>query len=182
MRFQSIQPSIFSKFIHQSHHFQFYPSYSIFNSLRYYIHQSTVNQKKMDQSTTTTSEPLPHVLSDLPTDYPDLPDQQPPKQLDPSKPVPKREVLQCDAIEYLKGINQFPDGSSVVTSLPDVCEVNMNFETWKAWFIDAAMLILEKTPPDQVAIFYQTDIKVKGVWIDKGFFVQLVIFISISFF
>lgn len=65
------------------------------------------------------------------------------------------------------------DGCSVFTSLPDVSELSpMRLEDWRRWFLDAAALVLDRTPDDGVAIFYQTDIKVEKRWIDKGFLVQ----------
>lgn len=67
-----------------------------------------------------------------------------------------------------------PSGS-VVTSIPDVCEVSMGVDQWKDWFSHAAYIIMRQVHPQQVAIFYQTDIKVDGRWIDKGFLVQKVI-------
>lgn len=66
-----------------------------------------------------------------------------------------------------------PSPVSYVTSLPDVCEVPLAFAAWRAWFIDAAAAVLAATPPEGVAIFYQTDIKHGGVWVDKSYLVQL---------
>lgn len=44
----------------------------------------------------------------------------------------------------------------------------MDLATWRRWFIDAAALVLDKTPDDGVAVFYQTDVKVDRRWIDKA--------------
>lgn len=60
----------------------------------------------------------------------------------------------------------------MVTSLPDVSEVPLPLDAWKGWFVEAAALIVSKVPPDGVAIFFQTDIKRDGVWVDKGYLVQ----------
>lgn len=44
----------------------------------------------------------------------------------------------------------------------------MALADWKRWMVDTARRVLEKTPDDGVAIFYQTDIKVDRRWIDKA--------------
>jgi hypothetical protein len=57
----------------------------------------------------------------------------------------------------------------MVTSLPDVSELSShNVKSWKDWFIRAARLVLSCTPDDGVAVFYQTDIKHEGTWVDKA--------------
>lgn len=61
---------------------------------------------------------------------------------------------------------------SVITSLPDVTEVSLELEGWRAWFIDAARAVLRWVRPEGVAIFYQSDIKHHGEWIDKGYLIQ----------
>jgi len=48
----------------------------------------------------------------------------------------------------------------------------MDLDTWRVWFVDAARRVLDKTPDDGLAIFYQTDIKVARRWIDKAYLVQ----------
>jgi hypothetical protein len=64
-------------------------------------------------------------------------------------------------------------GCSVVTSLPDASSFpTMSLETWKAWFVDSAEAVLKATPDDGVALFYQTDIKHGGEWVDKAFLCQ----------
>ena len=86
--------------------------------------------------------------------------------------VPGRSVHQGDALAWLAARGQLP-GCSLVTSLPDLCELPLGFAAWRAWFIDAAEAVLRACPPEGVAIFYQTDIKHEGVWVDKGHLVQL---------
>lgn len=49
---------------------------------------------------------------------------------------------------------------SVITSLPDVCEVPLSLEEWKVWFVQCVTLILERLAEKECAIFYQTDIKI----------------------
>ena len=43
---------------------------------------------------------------------------------------------------------------------------------WKAWFGEAARLILSCTWDEGVTIFFQTDIKHAGTWVDKGYLCQ----------
>src|SRR5581483_9340631 len=65
------------------------------------------------------------------------------------------------------------DGCSVITSLPDVSELaGLTLPQWEQWFIDAAALVLSRCPDDGVAIFFQSDIKRDGLWVDKGRLVQ----------
>jgi len=76
-----------------------------------------------------------------------------------------------NALEWLAA-QQVLTGCSVITSLPDVSELpNPSLESWRAWFSHAASEIFRVLPDDGIAIFYQTDIKVQGVWIDKGYLV-----------
>jgi hypothetical protein len=63
--------------------------------------------------------------------------------------------------------------TSVVTSLPDVSELpDRDLEQWRRWFVDAAAAVIRWTPDDGVAIFYQSDIRVGGTWVDKGYLVM----------
>jgi hypothetical protein len=81
---------------------------------------------------------------------------------------PRREVHQTDAIAWL-GAQERLAGASVVTSLPDVSELPaLGFDGWQRWFEDAAMLVMSRVPEDGVAIFFQSDIKHGGAWIDKS--------------
>lgn len=60
-----------------------------------------------------------------------------------------------DAIEWLKD-QQVIDGS-VITSIPDFSEINMDPSDYKRWFVDIATSVLGKLRIDvpTVAIFYQ---------------------------
>lgn len=61
-----------------------------------------------------------------------------------------------------------------MTSLPDHSELpDLGFERWRAWFVDTIELACRAVADDAVAIFYQTDVKRDGTWVDKGFLVQL---------
>jgi hypothetical protein len=39
---------------------------------------------------------------------------------------------------------------------------------WRAWFLNAVRLVIDAVPEESAAIFFQSDIKRDGVWIDKG--------------
>lgn len=56
----------------------------------------------------------------------------------------------------------------MVTSLPDVSEVGLALPVWRAWFLEAVKLVVNAVPDGSAAIFFQSDIKRDGVWIDKG--------------
>ena len=60
----------------------------------------------------------------------------------------------------------------MVASLPDISEFNLSLSEWKAWFLDTAALILSKCPDDGVVVFYQSDIKMDGIWVDKSYLCQ----------
>lgn len=65
-----------------------------------------------------------------------------------------------------------PTDHAVVTSLPDLSELSpMTLPQWRAWFVQTAALICRQVAPGAVAVFYQTDIKHQGAWIDKGLLV-----------
>lgn len=82
-------------------------------------------------------------------------------------------IVHCeDAIKWLES-QSLLSGSSLLGSLPDISEFpSYSLVQWKEWFIKTAELILSKTDPNGVTLFYQTDIKVDGRWVDKGYLVQ----------
>lgn len=83
-----------------------------------------------------------------------------------------REVHCADALEWLAG-RQLPADHAVLTSLPDTSEVpSLGFEAWQQWFSDATTAVMAALDPRQAAIFYQTDIKREGTWVDKSYLVQ----------
>ena len=55
-----------------------------------------------------------------------------------------------------------------MTSLPDVSEVGLTLPVWREWFLAAVQLVVAAVPDDSAAIFFQSDIKRDGCWIDKG--------------
>ena len=90
---------------------------------------------------------------------------------EPTTP-PTRLVHQGDGIAWLEQA-ALTARHAVVTSLPDVSELpHLGFEGWRRWFVDTAALICRKVHEDAVAVFFQTDIKRDGRWVDKGFLVQ----------
>lgn len=85
---------------------------------------------------------------------------------------PKREVIQGEAWAWLEA-NEAPEHASVVTSLPDLSEVApFELDGWRAWFVDTVRRIVRWLPNDGVAIFYQSDVRHRGRWIDKGYLVM----------
>jgi hypothetical protein len=91
---------------------------------------------------------------------------------DPIANAPKRTVVQADAIAWMAE-NKAPNASSVVTSLPDLSELShLELDTWRAWFLDAVRQVIRWVPANGVSIFYQSDIRIAGAWIDKGYLVM----------
>ncbi|CAK0834213.1 unnamed protein product [Prorocentrum cordatum] len=85
-----------------------------------------------------------------------------------------RSVVCGDALEWLRAQAELP--GSVVTSLPDVTELSylkMSVEEYRVWFVAAAREILRRAPPLGVVVFYQTDFRLGGVWVDKSFLCSL---------
>jgi hypothetical protein len=83
--------------------------------------------------------------------------------------APSRTVHCADALEWLPQQGVLT-GCSIITSLPDVSELpHLTLEGWRKWFLGAASQVLASTPDDGVALFFQTDIKKNGAWVDKGY-------------
>jgi hypothetical protein len=79
-----------------------------------------------------------------------------------------RVVHQADALAWLRDHAPLA-GASVVTSLPDVSELGgFDVPRWQSWFGDAAFHSMNAVPDEGVAIFFQSDIRHEGLWIDKG--------------
>ncbi|MEY3775663.1 MAG: hypothetical protein RLZZ129_2443 [Verrucomicrobiota bacterium] len=73
----------------------------------------------------------------------------------------------ADAVPWLRACGVIPDACAV-TSLPDISEVNLGLPAWRAWFLEAVRLVVEAVPAENAALFFQSDIKRDGAWIDKG--------------
>ena len=86
------------------------------------------------------------------------------------RPGPRRDVVHAEALAWLYD-NPAAAGSSVVTSLPDVSETPHRFDEWKAWFVEAARRVIRWIPSSGAAIFFQTDVRHGGAWVDKGYLV-----------
>lgn len=84
---------------------------------------------------------------------------------------PPRVVDATDGVAWLKQATLTPK-HAIVTSLPDSSELHADLDTWRSWFIDTARLICATIADDAVAVFFQTDVKLDGRWIDKAFLVQ----------
>ena len=82
---------------------------------------------------------------------------------------PSRRVLCEDAVPWLEAQGVMP-GVSTFTSLPDVSELSpMTLADWRAWFVESARKVLRLTPPEGASLFFQTDVKRDGTWVDKGY-------------
>jgi hypothetical protein len=82
-----------------------------------------------------------------------------------------RTVHQTDGIAWLER-SRLPADHALVTSLPDSSELSMSFEQWEHWFTQTAALVCRSAAESAVAIFFQTDVKREGQWVDKSFLVQ----------
>lgn len=83
-----------------------------------------------------------------------------------------REVICQDAIAWLENYLE-TDQCSFLGSLPDISEFpGYSLAQWKEWFEGTAGLIMSKTSLKGVSIFFQTDIKHDGLWVDKSFIIQ----------
>jgi hypothetical protein len=84
---------------------------------------------------------------------------------------PTRQVYQADALTWMAE-HASPPKTSVITSLPDVSELaGHDLESWKRWFVSAAQRVI-RWVDDGLSIFYQSDIRHEGRWIDKGYLVM----------
>jgi hypothetical protein len=89
----------------------------------------------------------------------------------PAAPA-RREVICGDGLAWLAR-GPLPDDHAVVTSLPDHSELpSLGVEGWRRWFVETSALICGAVADQAVAIFFQTDVKHDGRWIDKAHLVQ----------
>lgn len=85
---------------------------------------------------------------------------------------PSRVVHCADAIDWLAH-HPLAGGCAIFTSLPDGSEIKrFSFDEWQAWFVAAAEAVVRALPSRSAAIFYQTDVKRDGAWVDKSYLVQ----------
>jgi hypothetical protein len=78
----------------------------------------------------------------------------------------------AEALGWLAA-TELPADHALVTSLPDSSELKLELAAWESWFVHAAGVVLGETHEQSVTVFYQSDVKRDGRWIDKGFLVQL---------
>lgn len=84
----------------------------------------------------------------------------------------KRSVYQEDALAWLKA-KDVQEGESYFASLPDYSEFpELSLSEWKNWFTEVTGLILSKTSEKDVTVFFQSDIKYQGHWVDKAYLCQ----------
>jgi hypothetical protein len=80
----------------------------------------------------------------------------------------RRVIHQAEAVAWLREQGTLAD-ASVITSLPDVSEVpRLGFDGWCRWFKEAASVVMAAVPSTGVAVFFQSDIRHAGRWVDKG--------------
>ena len=84
-----------------------------------------------------------------------------------------RVVHHGDGIEFLRR-GPLPGDHAIITSLPDHSELPaLGVDGWKRWFVETVTLACQAVADHAVAMFYQTDVKHDGRWIDKGHLVML---------
>lgn len=83
--------------------------------------------------------------------------------------MPTRIVIQGDGPDWLRAHTPLPPDHAIVVSLPDHTELSLDMAAWRAWFLEVAGLCCRAIDPRGVVIFYQSDCKHEGVWIDKGY-------------
>jgi len=78
-------------------------------------------------------------------------------------------VVECgDGVSFLTR-GPLPPDHALVTSLPDHSELpELGFEGWRAWFVETAERCCAAVDAGAVAVFYQTDVKHDGGWVDKA--------------
>lgn len=93
---------------------------------------------------------------------------------DDTTPTPERVVIQADARAWLREHAADPS-DAVVTSLPDVSELpelGPGLSGWQSWFVETAAQLLSWTAPGMPCLFFQSDVRHHGTWVDKGYLVQ----------
>jgi hypothetical protein len=82
-----------------------------------------------------------------------------------------RVIHEGDGAAWLRAAALPPD-QAIVTSLPDHSEVPLlGFEGWRRWFVETAELACRQVSGTSVVVFYQTDVKHEGTWVDKAYLV-----------
>lgn len=83
----------------------------------------------------------------------------------------ERTVHHGDGVAWLDAA-ALPADHAIVTSLPDHSELPaLGLDGWRRWFVDVVELACRRVDDRAVAIFFQTDVKHDGRWIDKSYLV-----------
>ena len=91
-----------------------------------------------------------------------------PAPANPVRPAGRRTVHHGEALAWLQTHAPL-QGASVLTSLPDVSELPaLSFPAWRDWFHRAAAETMAAVSEAGVAVFYQSDIRHQGTWVDKA--------------
>lgn len=80
---------------------------------------------------------------------------------------PTREVYCLDSIPWMQQRGVI-EGAVAITSLPDVSELRLSIAAWRIWFLETVGRVVGLVSEESAAIFFQSDIKHDGAWIDKG--------------
>jgi hypothetical protein len=83
-------------------------------------------------------------------------------------------VVQAEALAWLREHPARPT-DAIVTSLPDVSELpelGPGLDGWQTWFLAAAAQLMRWPEPGSVSLFFQSDIRHGGRWIDKAYLIQ----------
>lgn len=82
--------------------------------------------------------------------------------------MPARVVHHGDGLAFLAQ-GPLPADHAIITSLPDHSELpELGVDGWKRWFVDTVARACRAVADEAVVVFYQTDVKHDGRWIDKG--------------
>lgn len=85
---------------------------------------------------------------------------------------PSREVHHGDGVAWLERA-PLPADHAIVTSLPDASELPaLGLAAWRDWFVGVVALACRQVADESVCVFYQTDVKRDGRWVDKGYLVH----------
>jgi hypothetical protein len=84
-----------------------------------------------------------------------------------------RVVHHGDGIAFIARSQPLPPDHAIITSLPDHSELpDLGVDGWRRWFVATVELVCRAVADQAVAIFFQTDVKHDGRWIDKGHLVM----------
>jgi hypothetical protein len=103
-----------------------------------------------------------------------LADEASPEPQSAEPPAPARLVIQAEARAWLRA-NPAAPTDAIVTSLPDVSELpelGPGLAGWQSWFVQTAGELLCWTAPGMPCVFFQSDVRHHGQWVDKAYLVQ----------